>query len=60
MQELSDGCGEARRRHLEDKLLTSIQERMQEAKEEEVSGRRLQIMMSRFSRGYLVNKMKVQ
>ena len=34
MQELSDGCGEARRRQVEERLL-SVQQEMQTAKKEE-------------------------
>ena len=36
MQELSDGCGEARRRQVEERLISAQQE-MQTAKEEEES-----------------------
>ena len=34
MQELSDGCGEARRRQVEERLI-SVQQKMQAAKKEE-------------------------
>ena len=34
MQELSDGCGEARRRQVEERLI-SVQQKMQTAKEDE-------------------------
>ena len=37
MQELSDGCGEARRRQVEERLI-SVQQEMQTAKKEEEEG----------------------